>query len=635
MTAEGRVTPVPGGLPGTRRRAGEIAAVRARRLEDLIRSPRTLAPHEREPFTAGSSLPDRASAFSWAVAGAALAMMLALVATLLALLPLMERELTDIAGRMEVQARIGADPLPSKGEFDSFGFAGRLGAALMLAIPIAFFLGGIHAAVHAIGERFLAVARFAPWCALFLLVACLFAFFPRMHPVFAVLGALLVPGAAIAGTLLVWGRRRDQVLDGPRPRGLPWPALLGGAAVIVATGAALVPAPRGEKGRVEATAGFRDRFLLGHRPGRAFARFYYAHTLYAAEAVMAAYSEDPEATDRQVRTALVIGDIGQYAQELREMNFAVETAKDFDIAAPLIDKRQHDIYVLDSSITRPLTRLSELGLLRRTICLQGPAAAREEGLITVPAMATDPKEWSSAVGRATSLTWPEAMLPELHWEGWTSIFYAGPLFVLILILGVLTVGVRGLYRRWPARVGHLTLAGLLAVSVGGLAVLFASNAGTMAKIAEIRNLPTNDQAAIDLLNRSLAHPDPAVRTEAVREAFRKLKVQTFPRGGLTDALLAAVRDTDVRVRLWSAAALGLTREERVREAIHAAMEDPDMLVRYRAAEGLGHLDAARTREKRPPHSASIAKLREMMRTRSWYEGMYALAALRDIEPSKY
>ncbi|HZL73129.1 MAG TPA: hypothetical protein VFC86_11745, partial [Planctomycetota bacterium] len=65
--------------------------------------------------------------------------------------------------------------------------------------------------------------------------------------------------------------------------------------------------------------------------------------------------------------------------------------------------------------------------------------------------------------------------------------------------------------------------------------------------------------------------------------------------------------------------------------ILAAMDDPEMLVRYRAAEGLENLDSKRL----PAAAETVAKLKEMLRTRSWYEGMYALDALRKIEPAKY
>jgi hypothetical protein len=110
-----------------------------------------------------------------------------------------------------------------------------------------------------------------------------------------------------------------------------------------------------------------------------------------------------------------------------------------------------------------------------------------------------------------------------------------------------------------------------------------------------------------------------------------LKRSTFPRGGLTAELKAGAKDDAVRVRLWCAAALGLTRDPAVREDLFKAMDDPDVLVRYRAAEGLEYLDSGR--QPAPPET--VKKLREMMKTRSWYEGMYALEALRKIEPLKY
>jgi len=111
----------------------------------------------------------------------------------------------------------------------------------------------------------------------------------------------------------------------------------------------------------------------------------------------------------------------------------------------------------------------------------------------------------------------------------------------------------------------------------------------------------------------------------------KLKVATFPKGGLTRELASGTKDPSVRVRLWCAAALGLTREVEIRPYLLEAMDDPDMLVRYRAAEGLENLDTKRM----PATKETVGKLREMMKTRGWYEGMYALDALRRIEPLKY
>jgi hypothetical protein len=100
---------------------------------------------------------------------------------------------------------------------------------------------------------------------------------------------------------------------------------------------------------------------------------------------------------------------------------------------------------------------------------------------------------------------------------------------------------------------------------------------------------------------------------------------------LTQELGAGARDSSVRVRLWCAAALGLTRDPKARPDILKALDDPDMLVRYRAAEGLEHLDARR----QPPPKETVVGLRKLLKTRPWYEGMYALDALRQIDPFHY
>src|SRR5688572_25530990 len=214
------VTPRPVALPWNRRRASEIAAFRVRQLEDLVRSPRKTETHERFPFVQGPTVADRATSIAWILAGGALAMAFALVGVTLATLPLIERLLGELAQRAEVLGRIGVDPLPRPAEMDNLGLIGRLGAAFLLATPIAFFLGGLHAAVSLAGERFVSVARFAPWGLAFLGASSLLAFLPRMPVPFAILGAILVPAAAFLGTSLAWGRRRDATLAGPRVRRL-------------------------------------------------------------------------------------------------------------------------------------------------------------------------------------------------------------------------------------------------------------------------------------------------------------------------------------------------------------------------------------------------------------------------------
>ncbi|HTF56209.1 MAG TPA: HEAT repeat domain-containing protein [Planctomycetota bacterium] len=624
------LSPKPISFPWTRRRAEEIAAVRTRQLESLLRTPRTAEPHEREPLTAGGTFAARAEAFSWIAAAAALATALTLILLTLAALPLLERELDRMFQRAEVLTRIGSDPLPRKAELEGLGIWGRLGAAFLLATPIAFFLGGLHAAVHALGEKFLTVARFAPWCSLFLGVSTFLALLPRTSPLVSVAAGFLVPGAALFGTTLAWGRRRDQVRTGPKAKMALRPGVVAAALLILLALFALVPGPVGNEERIQGTSRFRDRFLLGHELGRAFARFYYNHTLYAAEPVKPVYVDDPHLKSRQVRTVLTVGKFGSELKFLKELEFSVESTANADTAAPLIEKKQHDVYLLASSVVLPIDTLRKYGLLDRTICLEGSDPGRIIGTRTVTAPAT--KEALQKVLHETLKFGPlESMLLELTWLGWTGVFYAGPVFGLVLALGLLGAIAAWVVRRCSARTVRGLLACVFVVSIVGLIAAFVMRAAALGRVAELRNLPVDDQKSIDRLATGLKDPDPDVRYEAAYRAFLALKLPSFPRGGVTTELLAGARDPDVRVRLWCVAALGLTREDRTRETILQAMDDPDLLVRYRAAEGLEYLDAGR----RPIPSPTIAKLREMMRTRSWYEGMYALAALRRIDPTNY
>lgn len=622
------LSPRPVSMPWNRRRAAEIAAARTRQLETLIRNARPAEPHEKHPFTAGPLVADRAESFAWIVAGGALAMALTLVVATLAGLPLLERELGRLSSRAEVLGRIGADPLPRQAELDGLGWVGRLAAAFLLAVPVAFFLGGLHAAVNAVGERFVGVARFAPWGLLFIAASSLLAFATRMAPPFAVLAAILMPGAAFLGTSLAWGRRRDSTLSAPRPKRGFQPILIAAGVAILALLVVLVPTPTSNESRIQETSRFRDRFLLGTSAGRALAHFYYAYTLYAAEPVRAVYSADPNLKDRQVKTALLIGNFGDDVVALRVLGFSIERVKDAAVAAPLIEKRQHDLYIVGQSLTHPYAILEKQGLLHRTIG-QGAAPGAEK-VRAVSAPATD-EDWKKALNDVMRIGGLESMLLELTWLGWTAVFYAGPLFILLLVSVPVAAGLAWLTRRRSPQSARRVFIGVFGVSVLALVVIFAMKSGAMGRVAALKNLPAEDQKAIDLLAAGLKDQDAEVRYEAAFQSFMALKRTTFPKGGLTAELRAGTGDADVRVRLWCATALGLTRDISTRADILRAMDDPDMLVRYRAAEGLEHLDTRR----QPVPTETIAKLREMMKTRSWYEGMYALDALRTIEPLKY
>jgi HEAT repeat protein len=124
-----------------------------------------------------------------------------------------------------------------------------------------------------------------------------------------------------------------------------------------------------------------------------------------------------------------------------------------------------------------------------------------------------------------------------------------------------------------------------------------------------------DDPAPERLREGLASPSVVIRHEAAVLAHQK------PHASLADALLQAADDPDLRVRLWACAALGKTGDARALRKLVDRLEDVELFVRYRAAEGLGHL---RDRQ-------AVEPLRTMMRERGWYEGVYALEALRRIE----
>lgn len=631
------VAPVSSGPPWTRARRETIGKVRAKQLYDLLHETRKLAPHERHPFHAGTAAADRCRAFSRRVAEAALSMGLVLIVLTAAGAVAVDRFLPHLMDRAEVLSRVNVDPLPRAGEVLALGFWDRVGAGFLLALPIAFCLGAIHAGLHGLGAFSPFLASFAPWTSAFLFLATTGMLWPRMPPWLALPFGLAVPAIAILGTSLVWGRGRDVLREAPAAPGRKWWPIVGGLLVAATAAVLLVPSPRSLGDRVEATALFRDRFLLGNPLGRAYGRFYYRYTLYGAEMLKEVYSpagrgRDGTGYERQQRTVLVVGDIGGDFERLKERDFAIEVAADAVAAAPLIARRQHDLYVLASSIVLSIDHLRDAGLLRRTIAVEGPAARRPRDMIIVPILTKEDARWHEAIRAVTRFNLLEGLLPELTGYGNALIFHAGPLFGLTLILGVLAAILAPLFAR-SATAGRAGVACVGVASVGALVALFVSSSGSASILREIRQDRRDHAETIEVLTRGMRHADPSVRHEAVYRAYQVLRRTDFPRGALVEPLMKAGQDPEVRVRLWAAPALGRTREESARRAILAALEDPEIFVRYRAAQGLGQLDSPAGRSvKISVVQGSVERLRRVIRTASWYEGLYALEAIREMIP---
>jgi HEAT repeat protein len=124
----------------------------------------------------------------------------------------------------------------------------------------------------------------------------------------------------------------------------------------------------------------------------------------------------------------------------------------------------------------------------------------------------------------------------------------------------------------------------------------------------------------DLADALIADARPRIRHEAAVRAF-----QLPSTAEMADALLKAADDRDFRVRLWACAALGKSGDARALPKLIERLDDPELFVRYRAAQGLEYLG----------NPGAVPALEKMMRERSWYEGLYALDALRKIQPGKF
>jgi HEAT repeat protein len=177
--------------------------------------------------------------------------------------------------------------------------------------------------------------------------------------------------------------------------------------------------------------------------------------------------------------------------------------------------------------------------------------------------------------------------------------------------------------RLPEAGANQVLAAGVVLLFAGFAALWFAGSKERAALAEFRATGRDDTAA---MARGIASPFPSVRHEA---AYRYSRTKA---GFEPGPLLKALDDPDFRVRLWAAFAAGKTGKDEVRLPLIKALDDPEIFVRYRAAEGLEALEGGRGSRANPE---VIEALLRMIRTRRWYEAMYAYKALRRIDPQKW
>jgi hypothetical protein len=546
----------PGALVGRDAKVGRIAAYREGQLVDYLTARvRGLGPEKfdarrlREPFAPfGEGVAALTASFAWSVATGLATFAVAYACTVLASLPLLNASIREIAAHSAALLQAGAIPLPSPAEAAA---AGALGAAIVFAFPIAFLAALVHVAALTACDLGFRTARVPQAAFLFVAILLVFALFP-FFSVLSVPMALAVPLGAHAGALLVWRRRRERVREGGRPKKA---VVLIGVMLAASLAGAAVPRATEWKEAMNRIALFRDRFLLDNAAGKAVAAAYYKFTLYGAEPLKELYAGDGDRASRSQPIAACADPA--VAIRLRALHFVV-------VSSPA----GSDVVVGPGGID-PGRDLAEL---------------------------------KGALDQFSRRTFRGGPLRELSTYAWRSLYYLGPLVVLLLLMGLLAPAVSILFRKLPPR---MAVFGLAACAI----------------VTSLSLIAVEPEARPELdLGQELLDPSPAVRHEAAFRAGRLAETS-----GIAEPLLKTADDPDLRVRLWACAALGKSKDPRALPKLLERLEDSEFLVRYRAAEGLGFL-------KDPK---AVDALQRVMRERSWYEGVYALDALRRIQPERY
>ena len=550
-------------LPWTRAKTTRLVEYRVGQFADYLTARvRGSGPEKfstlplREPFAPfGSGVAALTASFTWGVLTALITSAAALVAMTLASVPLMSQSIRDIAFHSNALLQAGAIPLPSPAEAAS---TGPWMPALVFAVPIAFFLALVHSAALVVCDFGSRTARLPQASFLFQAILLTFAFFPY-YSIPALTVAVAVPAAIHLGSTLVWSRRRERIREGPRPAKA---VLIIAVALSASLAGSVAPRATEWKGALDHIALFRDGWLLGNPAGKAIASTYYRTTLYTAEPLKEFYSTDPGRARKM--QPLADCEDPQIVPLLRTLHFTMTKTEAVDV------RFGRGPYV--GSVARDLRR------------------------------PVDPAELKEALDAVSRESFRGTRLRELSALGWHAVYYAGPLAVLLVVMGALAPFVSVLFRKLRPQTAIFALSACAIVTSLSL-VLLASPRDETPNLAE-----------------DLGDARATVRHAA---AFRASQLEST--ATLVDPLLQAADDVDLTVRLWAVAALGKSADLRAFPKLVERLDDPELFVRYRAAEGLGSL--------RDPRA--VPALVRVMRERSWYEGSYALDALRRIQPGAY
>lgn len=604
----------------------------------------------RLPFvTAGHTVADVTMAWTWLLLSCLACGTLTWLACTLAALFVIDPLVASLTERSAQVSALGGVALPTTAELNRIELPFRLACAALLAFPIAFFLGSLYGLLQLLGEFWTPVSRAVWLVPAFQLVLLLIALVPVIAVPTAIAMSLLIPITAHVGYSLVWGRKKEKrrpLAGAPRRGLLPITALLLGGMLA----AALLPAPRSGEKLTAGLAEFRDRQLLTNRAGRGLARFYYRHTLYAAEPLKEAYDPAPRGYDRQVRTAHIAGSAPRLEEKLRSFGFVVDPDR-------TRAQRLCDVIVIAGAEVPP------------------DSDARA---VAIAPEATD-DQIRQALAKSARGSFRGQGLREITQLGWWAVFYLGPFALFALPALVLLPGISTVFRKLAPKKALAVLGVAGAASVGGILWVARGESGTLDATKAIRAVDPQVPNSATALLPHLESGHPGVRFEATYRIYWCIHSPANRPRELLEPMVKALRDPDLRVRLWACGALGRYGDAAAIPELIRSMDDPEIFVRYRAAGALGDLadelraqlqtarrreaeeeasmKSAASREDADRHAANARELREraaeftrglarlretaverllrMTREDDWYCGTYALAALRRIDPGKY
>ena len=547
-----------------------------------------------------------------------------------------------LAARSLAMTAIGEPPLPSPAWLASLGWGDFAAAGLFFAVPFGAFAGLAVAFLLLLQENRPGPAAVVGWG-----IAALGAFLTmglaEGASLLTALGcAFAAPLAAHAGYSLGC-IRRPLVPYEHRPERSPWPLIcLLGSAVLVGLGAAAF-IPGGDGRDDTPLVEFRDRHLLNRGWGRAFADFYYRHTILPAEA-----TRHPR--DLLPATALVFTRRPELAAQIHReppadgpplpvVSALVATSlQDFeDMSARLA--AGWDLFVIDLDVPganhhRTLSRIRAVTPRGGVgVVLTGTGTDRFGCLGTVmnarPYREQLTGDWPDTANLALAAQDTSSRLRFLKGLSLSVVLGLGGPLSLLAIAVLLFAGTVRLIARLPPGRGSAfaVLAGIGALAVAADHLLLRR---PDARLVQIR-LPE--------LEANVARNEPEEIAAALRDASAEVRFEAvyaaerggdgLPAGRWVPALLPGLSDPEPRVRARAAAALGRIAAEAppgeparglARQALLDLASDPHYMVRYRTAEALGRIGGPEAR----------AALERMIRGGDAYVAQYAYRAWRSL-----